>query len=187
MFTNRFVLIVAALSMLLVTLAVSRPFSKPTKTVELSQSSRPVILPVTGAEARPYIMDSATRSYIAWGQAMQVRNTIDSGTRSYIAWGKALEKAKLNALDSGTRSYIAWGEALKKAKLSALDSGTRSYIAWGEALQAAGKLTDSDACTNATQENIFAGIPNNVDSATRSYIAWGLALQAKNDIEALCR
>jgi hypothetical protein len=165
MFTNRFVLIVAALSMLLVTLAVSRPFSKPTKTVELSQSSRPVILPVTGAEARPYIMDSATRSYIAWGQAMQVRNTIDSGTRSYIAWGKALEKAKLNALDSGTRSYIAWGEAL----------------------QAAGKLTDSDACTNATQENIFAGIPNNVDSATRSYIAWGLALQAKNDIEALCR
>jgi hypothetical protein len=123
MFTNRFVLIVAALSMLLVTLAVSRPFSKPTKTVELSQSSRPVILPVTGAEARPYIVDSATRS----------------------------------------------------------------YIAWGEALQAAGKLTDSDACTNATQENIFAGIPNNVDSATRSYIAWGLALQAKNDIEALCR
>jgi hypothetical protein len=165
MLKNRFVLILAALSMLLVTLAVSRPFSKPTKTVELSQSSRPVILPVTGAEARPYIMDSATRSYIAWGQAMQVRNTIDSGTRSYIARGKALEKAKLNALDSGTRSYIAWGEAL----------------------QAAGKLTDSDACTNATQENIFAGIPNNVDSATRSYIAWGLALQAKNDIEALCR
>ena len=113
-------------------------------------------------EAQPYIMDSATRSYIAWGQAMQVRNAMDSGTRSYIALGEALEKAKRNALDSGTRSYIAWGLAL----------------------QAAGKLGDSGACSNTTQENIFARIPNHLDSATRSYIAWGLALQAKNDIHA---
>ena len=160
MFKNRFVLFLAALSMLLVTLAVSQPFSKPTKTVDLSLPPRHVIVPVTGVEDQPYSMDSATRSYIAWGQAMQVRNAIDSGTRSYIAWGEALEKAKLNALDSGTRSYIAWGEAL----------------------QAAGKLSDSGACANATQENIFAGIDNSLDSATRSYIAWGLALQAKNDI-----
>jgi hypothetical protein len=154
MFKNRFVLILAALSMLLVTLAVSRPFSKPPKTVDPSQPSRSLFV--------PYIMDSATRSYIAWGQAMQVRNAMDSGTRSYIAWGRALEKAKLNALDSGTRSYIAWGEAL----------------------EAAGKLGESGACSTTSQENIFAGIPNNVDSATRSYIAWGLALQAKNDIHA---
>jgi len=166
MFKNRFVLILAALSMLLVTLAVSQPFSKPSKTVDLSQSPRPVVVPVTGPEAdQPYIMDSATRSYVAWGQAMQARNAMDSGTRSYIAWGEALEKAKLNALDSGTRSYIAWGEAL----------------------EAAGKLGESGACPTASQENIFAGIPNNLDSATRSYIAWGLALQAKNDIGALCR
>ena len=156
MFKNRFVLILAALSMLLVTLAVSQPFSKPPK---------PVVVPVIGAGDQPYVMDSATRSYIAWGQAMQARNAIDSGTRSYIAWGEALEKAKLNALDSGTRSYIAWGEAL----------------------QAAGKLGDSGACSNTTQENIFAGIPNNVGSATRSYSAWGLALQAKNDNGTLCR
>ena len=160
MFKNRFVLILAALSMLLVTLAVSQPFSKPSKTVDLSLPPSPVILPVTGAEDRPYIMDSATRSYIAWGQAMQVRNAIDSGTRSYIAWGQALERAKLNALDSGTRSYIAWGEAL----------------------QAAGKLGDSGTCSN--QENIFDGIDSGLDSATRSYIAWGLALQAKDDIRA---
>ena len=80
---------------------------------------------------------------------------MDSGTRSYIAWGEALEKAKLNELDSGTRSYIAWGEALETAgKLGDsgacsttsqknifagipynVDSGTRSYIAWGMALQ----------------------------------------------------
>jgi hypothetical protein len=165
MFKNRFILILAALSMLLVTLAVSQPFSKPPKTVDPSQPPRSVVVPVTGVEERPYIIDSATRSYIAWGQAMQVRNATDSGTRSYIAWGKALEKAKLNALDSGTRSYIAWGEAL----------------------EAAGKLGELGTCSNMTQENIFAGIDNSLDSATRSYIAWGLALQAKNDIGALCR
>jgi len=162
MFKNRFILILAALSMLLVSLALSRPFSKPPKTVDLSLPARPIIVPVKGAGDQPYVMDSATRSYIAWGQAMQVRNRIDSGTRSYIAWGEALEKAKLGALDSGTRSYIAWGEALK----------------------AAGKLGDSSACFSTTPENIFAGIPNNLDSATRSYIAWGLALQAKDDIRA---
>ena len=166
MFNNRFVLILAALSMLLVTLAVSQPFSKPPKPVDLSESSQPVVVPMTGPEVdQLYNMDSATRSYIAWGQAMQVRNTIDSGTRSYIAWGEALENAKINALDSGTRSYIAWGEAL----------------------EAAGKLGESGACSTAAQENIFAGIPNSLDSATRSYIAWGLALQAKNDFGALCR
>ena len=157
MFKNRFTPILAALSVLLVTLAVSQPFSKPPKTGDLSQPSRSLFV--------PYIMDSATRSYIARGQAMQVRNTIDSGTRSYIAWGEALEKAKLNALDSGTRSYIAWGEAL----------------------EAAGKLGESGACPTTSQENIFAGIDSNLDSATRSYIAWGLALQAKDDIRALCR
>jgi len=165
MFKNRSVLFLAVLSMLLVTLAASQSFSKPLKTVDLSLPPSPVIVPVTGAGDQPYVMDSATRSYIAWGQAMQVRNTIDSGTRSYIAWGEALEKAKLNALDSGTRSYIARGEAL----------------------EAAGKLGESGACPTTSQENIFAGIPNNLDSATRSYIAWGLALQAKNDIGALCR
>ncbi len=141
MFKNRFVLILSALSMLLVTLAVSQPFSKPSKTVDPGQSPRPVVVPVTGPEAdQPYIMDSATRSYIAWGQAMQVRNAMDSGTRSYIAWGEALENAERNALDSGTRSYIAWGEAL----------------------EAAAKLGDSGVCSTTSQENIFAGIPDNV-------------------------
>jgi hypothetical protein len=162
MFKNRFILILASLSMLLVTLAVSQPFSQPSKTGDLSQPARLVVVPMTGAEDQPYSMDSATRSYIAWGQAMQARNAIDSGTRSYIARGKALEKAKLNALDSGTRSYIARGKAL----------------------EAAGKLGESGACSNMTQENIFAGIDNSLDSATRSYIARGLALQAKNDIHA---
>ena len=163
MFKNRFVLFLSVLSMLLVTLAVSRPFSRPSKTVDLSQSSRPDVVRVTGPEVeQPYRMDSATWSYIAWGQAMQARNAMDSGTRSYIAWGEALEKTKLNALDPGTRSYIAWGEAL----------------------QAAGKLGESGTCSTTSQENIFAGIDNSLDSGTRSYIAWGLALQSKNDIHA---
>ncbi len=155
MFKNRFVLILAALSVLLLTLAVSRPFSRPSKTVDLNQSPRPVVVPVTGPEAdQPYIMDSATRSYIARGQAMQARNAIDSGTRSYIAWGEDLEKAKLNVLDSGTRSYIAWGKAL----------------------EAAGKLGKSGGCSSTSQENIFDGIDSTLDSATRSYIAQAKAV-----------
>jgi hypothetical protein len=134
MFKNRFVLVLAALSMLLVTLAVSRPFSKPSKTVDLSQSPRPVVVPVTGAEARPYIMDSATRSYIAWGQAMQARNAMDSGTRSYIAWGEALEAAaKLG--ESGVCSTTSQ-ENIFAGIPNNVDSATRSYIAWGLALQA---------------------------------------------------
>ena len=166
MFKNRFVLILAALSMLLVTLAVSQPFSKPSKTVDLSQSPRPIVVPVTGPEAdQPYIMDSATRSYIAWGEAILAeRNKIDSATQSYIAQGKAI-----------------------LAERNTVDSATQSYIAWGKALQAAGKLDVLGTCPNMTRENIFARIPNNLDSATRSYIAWGLASQAKNDTGALCR
>src|SRR5215216_7451460 len=141
MFKNRFALILAVLSMLLVTLAVSRPFSKPPKTVDLSLLARPNIVPVTGVEERPYIMDSATRSYIAWGQAMQARNAIDSGTRSYIAWGEALEAAgKLG--ESGTCSNMTQ-ENIFAGIDSSLDSATRSYIGWGLALQA---KNDIQAC-----------------------------------------
>jgi hypothetical protein len=165
MFKNRFIFILAALSMLLVTLAVSQSFSKPPKTVDPSEPPSPVVFPVTGAEERPYIMDSATRSYIAQGMAILTeRNKIDSTTQSYIAQGKAI-----------------------LAERNAVDSATQSYIARGKALEAAEKLGESGACPTTSQENIFAGIPNNLDSATRSYIAWGLALQAKNDFGAWCR
>jgi hypothetical protein len=86
------------------------------------------------AEDQPYSMDSATRSYIAWGQAMQARNAIDSGTRSYIAWGEALEAAgKLG--ESGTCSNMTQ-ENIFAGIDNSLDSATRSYIAWGLALQA---------------------------------------------------
>jgi len=125
MYKNRFILILAALAILLVTLAVSQPFSKPPS---------PIVVPESGAGDRPYVMDSATRSYIAWGQAMQVRNTIDSGTRSYIAWGEALEAAgKLGF--SGTCPNTTQ-ENISAGIPDNLDSATRSYIAWGLALQA---------------------------------------------------
>jgi hypothetical protein len=166
MYTNRFISLLVSVSLLAVVVLVVRNANATTSLVaNLDSANRSDSARAKAAEAETRTMDSATRSYIAWGQAMQMRNTIDSGTRSYIAWGEALEKAKLNALDSGTRSYIAWGEAL----------------------QAAGKLSDSGACANTTPENIFAGIDNGLDSATRSYIAWGLALQAMHDIEAFCR
>ena len=108
MFKNRFVLILAALSMLLVTLAVSQPFSKPPKTVDLSLPARPVIVPVTGVEERPYSMDSATRSYIAWGEALEAAGKLsESDTCANIF-------AEIdNSLDSATRSYIAWRLALR--------------------------------------------------------------------------
>ena len=65
---------------------------------------------------------------------MQVRNAIDSGTRSYIAWGEALQAAgKLpgsGACSNTTQENIFVGIP------NNLDSATRSYIAWGLALQA---------------------------------------------------
>ena len=173
MFKNRFLLVLGLLSLLLVAMSVLEEAER----IQQSGAGDTARWEAMGEyyanqadaqhkEARPYIMDSATRSYIAWGKAVE---------------------SQRNAIDSATRSYIARGEALEKAKLSALDSGTRSYIALGKALEAAGKLGDSGACSNTTQEDIFAGIPNNLDSATRSYIAWGLALRAKDDIRASCR
>ena len=141
---------------------------------------------VIGLTVRDAVLASAVGSELT--ETERIQQTLAADMARWEAMGEYYaNQAPAQPMDSGTRSYIAWGEALEKAKLNALDSGTRSYIAWGEALQAAGKLDVSGTCPNMTQENIFAGIPNNVDSATRSYIAWGLALQAKNDIEALCR
>jgi hypothetical protein len=72
---------------------------------------------------------------------MQARNAIDSGTRSYIAWGEALEAAgKLG--ESGTCSNMTQ-ENIFAGIDNSLDSATRSYIAWGLALQA---KNDIHAC-----------------------------------------
>ena len=49
MFKNRFLLILGVLSLLLVAMAVSRPFSKTPKSADLSLPPRPVMIPMAGA------------------------------------------------------------------------------------------------------------------------------------------
>ena len=71
---------------------------------------------LTGAERIQQNSAADLARWEAMGEyyANQARaQRMDSATRSYIAWGQALERAKLNALDSGTRSYIVWGLALQ--------------------------------------------------------------------------
>ena len=114
MYTYRFMSLLVAISLLVVTVLVVREANATTSLV-------------------PHF-DSATRSYIAWGQAIQVRNAIDSGTRSYIAWGEALQAAgKLDV--SGTCPNMTQ-ENIFAGIPNNVDSATRSYIAWGLALQA---------------------------------------------------
>ena len=135
MLKNRILIVLGVLSLFLVAMGVYLPRLGSPSIMNLGQPSSPVILPATGAEEpRPYIVDSATRSYIAWGEAMRTRNAIDSGTRSYIAWGEALEAAgKLN--NSGVCLSSAQKNLFQGIDQS-LDSATRSYIAWGLRLQA---------------------------------------------------
>jgi len=101
-------------------------------------------------------MDSATRSYIAWGEALKAANkegfivpvteysnTMDSATRSYIAWGEALRAANKegfmvpaigdsNVVDSANQSVTAWAKVCGVDSYYAnnveLDSATRSLI-----------------------------------------------------------
>jgi len=62
-------------------------------------------------EAPPYIMDSATRSYIAWGEALEAAAKLgDSGVCSTTSHENIFAGIP-NNLDSATRSYIAWGLA----------------------------------------------------------------------------
>ena len=97
------------------------------------------------AEDQLYIMDSATRSYIALGKALEAtRNAENSAMHSYIANVKNSECRAIAGYDmnpdSSTRSYIAWGQALQAQRDAGMDSATRSYVAWGQALQAQGLL-----------------------------------------------
>ena len=98
MFTNRFISLLIAISLLAVTVLVVR---RANATASLLSN-----------------VDSATRSYTAWAKAVETEaNTVDSATRSYIAQAKAVtcgvDAAYGPHLDSATRSYIAWGEAFQ--------------------------------------------------------------------------
>jgi len=98
MYTNRFISLLIAISLVAV-----------------------VVLVVGKANATASVvanLDSATRSYTAWAKAAEAEtSTVDSATRSYIAQAKAVacgvDATYGPNLDSATRSYIAWGLALQ--------------------------------------------------------------------------
>ena len=98
MYTNRFISLLTAISLLAVVVLVVR---EANATMSLVAN-----------------VDSATRSYTAWAKAAEAEaSTVDSATRSYIAQAKAVT-CGVDAnygidLDSATRSYIAWGLALQ--------------------------------------------------------------------------
>ena len=98
MYTNRFISLLVAISLLAVTVLVVQ---KANATASLGAN-----------------VDSATHSYTAWAKAAEAEaSTVDSATRSYIAQAKAVT-CGVDAtygldLDSATRSYIAWGSALQ--------------------------------------------------------------------------
>ena len=99
MYTNRFIRLLIAISLLAVTVLVVR---KANATASLAAN-----------------VDSATRSYTAWAKAAEAEaSTVDSATRSYIAQAKAVacgvDATYGLSLDSATRSYIAWGLALQE-------------------------------------------------------------------------
>ena len=98
MYTNRFISLLVAISLLAVTVLVVR---NANATASLVAN-----------------VDSATHSYTAWAKAAEAEaSTVDSATRSYIALAKAMacdvEATYVSNLDSATRSYIDWGLALQ--------------------------------------------------------------------------
>ena len=98
MYTNRFIGLLVAISLLAVTILV----------VQKANASASLVSNV----------DSATRSYTAWAKAVEAEaSTVDSATRSYTAQARAVACA-VDAtygldLDSATRSYIAWAKSLE--------------------------------------------------------------------------
>ena len=101
MYTNRFISLLVAISLLAVTVLVVRAANATASLVSN--------------------VDSATRSYTAWAKAAEAEaSTVDSATRSYIAQAKAVT-CGVDAtygldLDSATRSYIAWAKSLDARK-----------------------------------------------------------------------
>jgi hypothetical protein len=98
MYTNRFISLLVAISLLAVVVLVVR---EANATASLVAN-----------------LDSATRSYTAWAEAAEAgASTVDSATRSYLAQAKAMacgvDASYGLDLDSATRSYIAWGSALQ--------------------------------------------------------------------------
>lgn len=119
MFTNRFILVIGVLSLLLVAMAVSAPLFTAPSAEDLSLPRRPVFPTSANGyhsvveKVEPYSMDSATRSYIAWGKALQAAGKLGNSAACSTITRKNIFKEIDSNLDSATRSYIAWGLALQ--------------------------------------------------------------------------
>lgn len=206
MFKNRFLLVLGVISLLLVSMAVSRPSSNTAKSANLSWPARPIILP---ASQMSNLSDYYQR-HTAWTsnyQKASIPVTSVGAALYYFQRHFYLSAITGPGIAVDTTDYFVRQAELSSTAKSAdlswpprpvivpmtragdqssiMDSATRSYVAWGEALKAANKLGDSVACSNTTQESIFDGIDNNLDSATRSYVASGLALKAAHHEKAL--
>lgn len=123
MFNHRFLLIISIVSLSLVAMAVSRSFSDTPSSADDTDrweamgkyyanqamaESDPSL-----REAQPDTLDSATRSYMGWAEAMEAAGTLgDSDVCSKTTQENILAKIP-NNLDSATRSYIGWGLALQ--------------------------------------------------------------------------
>jgi hypothetical protein len=96
MYTNRFISLLVAISLLAVAVLVVRE----------ANASASLVGDV----------DSATRSYTAWAKVAEAEaSTVDSATHSYIAQAQAVTCGVDAAygLDSANRSYIAWANSLQ--------------------------------------------------------------------------
>ena len=123
MFTNRFLLVIGLLSLLLVAMSALEEADQ-TQQRWVADTARWEAMGefyANQADAEhnavpPYIINSATRAYIAWGDALEAI-TMDSATRSYIAQAKtvACSVDPTSGLDLGsaTQSYIAWAKSLE--------------------------------------------------------------------------
>ena len=100
MFKNRFLIVLGVLSLLLVAMVISFPLSNRPTSAEPGRADDVTRWTAMGEYYRnqsrqEYLMDSATRSYIAQAKAVacgvEAAHGLDSATRSYIAWARSLE------------------------------------------------------------------------------------------------
>ena len=144
MFTNRFFtpLIIVVLAVV-VGLTLREAVMTSAVGSELKEAER-----IQQSSAADTVRWEAMGEYYA-NQAQ--RYAMDSGTRSYIAWGEALEAAgKLCDTGAGQENIFASID-------SNLDSATRSYIAWGLALQAKDDIRAS--CREVTVDSAESTSP----------------------------
>ena len=85
------------------------------------------------ADSSTYEMDSATRSYIAWGEAIKNANVEN------IMVPVTKDRPAIGAVDQPNIAWVkACGADLSYVNNASLSSATRSYIAWAKYMQCGG-------------------------------------------------